>query len=192
MESTTPWRYYPEAVKSVTVEEALQEFAPLVASATNNNRKSCFFTGDIEQARKFLPSYGYVNAYLWEGSPLISRLKKEVEELIQTSFDYCLVHIYEDGQANIGWHNDKESLFEEIVSVSLGQKRKFRLKPFGQKSGWIAEYLLGEGDLFHMEKGCQLSYVHTVPKETTIHSLRVNFTFRKFDLKALIYRALSD
>lgn len=188
----TAWTYYPQAAQSVTLEECLKEFIPLVQSATNNTRRSCFFTGDLEKAKKFLPSYGFVNSYLWGQSPLTVRLKEEVEKKFQTTFDYVLVHIYEDGEANIGWHNDKESLFEEIVSVSFGQKRKFRLKPLGQQRGWVAEYLLGDGDIFHMHAGCQLKFTHTVPKETTIGSTRVNFTFRKFDLRALLYHELTS
>src|SRR5690606_11798290 len=80
---------------------ASENSSPLVASATNN----------IEEARKFLPSYSYVNGYLWKDYPLAAKLKEEIEKKFHTQFDYVLSHIYEDGEANIGWHNDKESLY---------------------------------------------------------------------------------
>ena len=189
--SQRAWSYHPRSADSITLEECVKEFTPIVASATNNTRRSCFFTHDLEQARKFLPSYGYLNGYLWETSPLATKLKEEIERKFGIKFDYVLVHIYEDGEANIGWHNDKESLFEEIISVSFGQARKFRIKPIGQMKGWLEEYQLGDQDVFHMHAGCQLQFTHTVPKELTVKGIRVNFTFRKFDLKALLYRELT-
>jgi hypothetical protein len=190
--SERAWSYHPKASKSVTLEECVKEFSPLVASATNNSRKSCFFTHNIEEARKFLPSYAYVNGYLWKDYPLAAKLKEEIEKKFHTQFDYVLFHIYEDGEANIGWHNDKESLYEEIISVSYGQSRKFRIKTMGRQTGWDDEYRLGNGDVFHMHAGCQLKFVHTVPKELTVKGVRVNWTFRKFDLRALIHRELTQ
>ena len=190
--SQRAWSYHPKAAQSITLEECITEFTPIVASATNNTRKSCFFTHDLEEARKFLPNYNYLNGYLWDKSPLASKLKEEIERKFHVKFDYVLVHIYEDGEANIGWHNDKESLFEQIISVTFGQTRKFRLKPIGQMKGWSDEYKLGDGDVFHMHAGCQLNFTHTVPKELTVKGVRVNFTFRKFDLRALLYQQLSQ
>lgn len=185
------WSYYPNGAKSVSFEECLAEFTPLVTSISNGTRKSCFFTHNLEKARKYLPGYSYIQGYLWNTSSVVSKLKEEIEQKYQTYFDYVLIHIYEDGSAAIGWHNDKESLFEEIISVSFGQSRKFRIKPIGQTKGWTHEYNLGDGDVFHMHAGCQLNFTHTVPKEVTVKGSRVNFTFRKFDLKAFIYRELS-
>lgn len=187
MQSERAWSYYPNCLRSPTIDECLLEFGPL--TTPNSSRNSCYFTHDLEMARKYLPGYAQTAAHLWEASPLTLRLKQEVEDRFSTQFDYVLVHIYSDGQSTIGWHNDKESLFEEIVSVSFGTARRFRLKPIGQKSGWTDEYQLRNGDIFHMHQGCQLKFVHTVPVESRVTAPRVNFTFRKFDPRALIYRA---
>merc|ERR1712039_78078 len=45
----------------------------------------------------------------------------------------CNVNLYEDGTQSVGWHADDEDLFQglskdiRILSVSLGQRRKFDL-----------------------------------------------------------------
>lgn len=183
-----PWTHHPDAIDGISVNEAVTELSPLMSN--NATRKSCVFTSDVEKAQKFLRSYGGMHFYTWNVSGLTSEIKRRVEEAFRTQFDYVLVHIYETGNANINWHNDKESLFEEIVSVSLGASRKFRLRPLGQTSGWTAEYELGNGDVFHMHAGCQQCWEHTVPKETKVKQPRVNFTFRKFDALALVHNAL--
>eukprot|EP00439_Symbiodinium_sp_Y106_P057808 s5844_g8.t1 len=48
--------------------------------------------------------------------------------------DSCNVNLYEDGSNSVGWHSDDEALFQglihdtRIISLSLGQQRKFDLR----------------------------------------------------------------
>jgi len=93
-----------------------------------------------------------------------------VEELCGRTIDYALLHLYKDGTAHIGWHNDKEALDGEIVSVSFGHPRLFRIKGIDQTSGWLKEYTLGHGDVLIMKRGMQRLYKHSVPKQLKIKS----------------------
>jgi alkylated DNA repair dioxygenase AlkB len=172
------WSYYPGIFKSIELKDALAEISPLTEQ--NRSRFSCGFVSDGITLGYGMPEYP------WEKSPITVRIKDHIERYClqgnrNVKFDYCLAHIYLDGNSTIAWHNDKEALYEEIFSVSLGQRRKFRLRKLEATSGWDAEYPLGEGDLLHMHKGCQLNYKHCVPKETTVTETRISWTFRKID-----------
>ncbi len=167
------WTYYPGTFQQFPLQCLLDEISPLVTQ--NSSRQSCVF---YSEGTEVIYS---MNSYPWPTSGLIPQIKAYIEATLKTEFDYCLAHIYPDGNSSIAWHNDKESLCEEIISVSFGQTRKFRLRKLLATKGWDAEFLLQHGDVFHMHRGCQSVYEHTVPKETTVDGLRINLTFRKID-----------
>lgn len=137
-----------------------------------SRRISCVF-GNV--AYETIPSFD------WEDSKVVMSIKEKAEDLFNQKFDYCLVHIYRDGNDSIGWHNDKEALDTGILSISLGATRKFRLKPMGQRKGWEAEYSLKNGDAVYMKSGCQRRKVHTVPVEKRVKEPRINLTFRQYE-----------
>ena len=112
----------------------------------------------------------------------IQTIRTIIELNTKKIFDYVLVHLYENGDASISWHNDKEAMNTTICSVSFGQARKFRFKKIGRKSGYDYQYILGDGDLVVMEKGCQREYLHCVPKEKGAKDPRINLTFRQYDI----------
>ena len=167
------WSYYPGVFQAISFTNAFNEIHPLTQE--NHSRASCVFVSP-----EVTVGYG-IPEYTWDKSPIVDRIKLHIEQYGNINFDYCLAHIYKDGNSAIAWHNDKEALCEEIYSVSLGQPRKFRLRPLEATSGWEVEFKLGNGDLFHMHRGCQLKYKHCVPKETTVTNPRISLTFRKFD-----------
>lgn len=98
----------------------------------------------------------------------------------------CNVNLYENGSQSVGWHADDEALFQglhqdiRILSLSLGQKRKFDLKKNwpeeGEKS--MHRLLLGNGCLCTMEGMVQKHYQHRVPKEGEDLGPRINLTWR--------------
>uniref|UniRef100_A0A7S0A2R0 Fe2OG dioxygenase domain-containing protein n=1 Tax=Pyrodinium bahamense TaxID=73915 RepID=A0A7S0A2R0_9DINO len=92
------------------------------------------------------------------------------------------MNLYEDGQHSVGWHADNESLFQgkvrdcRIISLSLGQTRKFELKC---KGGGFHRMFLSDGDLCTMEGLTQKYYQHRVPKEGGGKvGARINLTWR--------------
>lgn len=148
----------------------------------DSKRMSCYFTF-LERESPNSRNYNYNNlpAFEWNLSPTISTIKEIIEKYMKTYYDYCLVHIYRDGNDNIGWHNDEEALNTDVVSVSFGNTRKFRFRKIGKTSGWETEIFLNGGDLLHMKNGCQRQYKHCVPVEKSIKGMRINLTFRKLE-----------
>lgn len=113
----------------------------------------------------------------WTDAPKeVLQIKELVENFYECSFDYVLCHIYRGdtehgiGKDYIGWHNDKEALDSEIVSVSLGATRKFQLRPINDEKGYTDELKLKCGDVVHMygprkgQRSCQRKYKHQVPE----------------------------
>jgi len=100
--------------------------------------------------------------------------------------DSCNVNLYENGSQSVGWHADDEALFQglhqdiRILSLSLGQRRKFDLKANWPEDGERSHQrlLLGNGCLCTMEGMVQKHYQHRVPKESEDLGPRINLTWR--------------
>lgn len=98
----------------------------------------------------------------------------------------CNLNLYSNGSMCVGWHSDDEQLFQgtfrdtRIISLSLGQARKFELR-----RNWIEgkdkkpdSVILGPGDLMMMEGMVQKHFQHRVPKEENVEGARINLTWR--------------
>ena len=87
--------------------------------------------------------------------------------------DSCNVNLYENGAQSVGWHSDDEALFQggqrdiRIVSLSLGQRRRFCLKLNWPEEGErpVQKLLLDSGCLCTMEGMVQKHFAHEVHKE---------------------------
>ncbi len=188
MSSPAPlWNHYIGVFEEVNIDTVIKEcdklWSPLRqynGEQINVTRKSCVFTNNISLFRKKLPSYNDINCYQWDASPTTLYIKEKLEKLLGLEFDYVLLHCYTDGKANIGYHNDKESLDALVASVSVGAKRKFRIRKMWETSGFLEEFELGDGDLFVMEKGMQRRYIHAIVKQLRVKEPRCNWTFRTF------------
>ena len=169
------WRLYPEAISKKYYKELISDVIPM-CSDRGSSRKSCVF-GDSQ--------YAGVVFYPWEQCPkVLNDLIDEVQNITGDQYDYCLVHLYQDGNSHIGWHNDQEANYHPVASLSLGATRKFRLRKLPERNdslppkGHDHEYTLQSGDLFVMKDTCQRKWEHTVPKEQFIRDARINVTFR--------------
>lgn len=106
-------------------------------------------------------------------------LKSQVENICGETFNSCLLNLYHNGDEGMGWHSDDEpDLLENgaIASVSLGAERRFVLKhkKFGQK----IESILEHGSLLIMKGETQKYWLHKIPPAKSIHTPRINLTFR--------------
>jgi alkylated DNA repair dioxygenase AlkB len=184
------WDYYPIFIDPCVFELLYSEVSNtckihkinVYGKQYNSKRMSCYFTSMVNvtpTSKNY--NYGDLPSFDWEVSPTISIIKEMIEKMLNTHYDYCLVHIYRNGNDSIGWHNDKEALNTDIASVSLGATRKFRFREIDNISGWHSEIILNSGDLLHMKTGCQTKYKHCVPVEKTVKESRINLTFRKFE-----------
>ena len=99
--------------------------------------------------------------------------------------DSCNANYYAHGGMSVGWHADDETLFQgkvqeiQIISLSLGDKRRFQLRYNRPDYGAGSRFsmILGDGDLLTMEGKCQKHMQHCVPQEKDAVGPRINLTW---------------
>lgn len=108
-------------------------------------------------------------------------LKSSVEELIGHSFNSAFLNLYRNGEDYMGWHRDNEKALGSnpiIASVSLGEKRLFKLKHINNNSiKYDCE--LNSGCLLVMAGKIQHYWKHCLPKSRKAGNPRVNITLRQ-------------
>ena len=96
------------------------------------------------------------------------------------TFDRVWVNLYRDGRDSVAWHPDRNGRVHRdplVATVSLGARRRFRLRPRG--GGPIAlELSPGAGDLVVMGGACQHDWEHCVPKTARPVGPRMSVTIR--------------
>jgi alkylated DNA repair dioxygenase AlkB len=112
--------------------------------------------------------------------PSLEELRAVLSTRYDVVFDSCLVNLYRDGDDAVAWHADtvrKRMRDPLVATVSLGQRRRFLLRPAA--GGPVArEYAPGEGDLLVMGGSCQHDWHHTVPRERRVSGARMSITLR--------------
>lgn len=115
-------------------------------------------------------------------TPLLTRIKAEIENFSGEEFNSCLLNWYQDGAHSMGWHSDNEKELgpsPTLASLSLGETRNFQLRPKKGKLGEKFTIPLPDGSLLIMKSGLQDQYEHQIPKTKKIIGERINLTFRK-------------
>lgn len=112
-------------------------------------------------------------------TPLMLEIKARMEA-IAGPLDGGLLWIYPDGDAGLGWHEDKGHP-EVIASLSLGARRSFC---FGMgtvvKCKEVWRMPLPHGSLMLIPSETNEATKHRVPPERRIKAPRVNITLRRF------------
>lgn len=106
-------------------------------------------------------------------------LKTITEQVSGETFNSCLLNLYHDGSEGMAWHSDAEKDLKRdgaIGSLSLGAERKFAFKH--KRSKETVSILLEHGSLLVMKGTTQTHWLHRLPPTKTIHTPRVNLTFR--------------
>ncbi len=137
-------------------------------------RKVAWF-GDKEYNYKY--SGVSKQAHLW--TPLLFSLKRQIEEISETSYNSCLLNLYHSGDEGMGWHSDGEKTLLNngtIASVTLGAERKFSFKH--KKTKQRIDILLENGSLMLMKGTTQKNWLHRLPPTKKVFSPRINLTFR--------------
>lgn len=115
--------------------------------------------------------------------PALKHLLDEVMAATGLVFDHVLLNRYRDGHDHMGVHADDEpelGASPQIAAVSLGARRKFVLEPKPKKLRHRKVTLqLDPGSLLVMGGRIQHTWRHSVPKQRTLESERINVTFRK-------------
>ena len=118
-------------------------------------------------------------------------LRRVTEAATNTTYNFCLVNYYANGQDSISFHSDDEHFLEKepaIASFSLGAKRDFLMKHKPPKKPGDPEVKsetvklpLGSGDMVLMRGRTQPCWLHSIPKRkgADMDKGRINITFRK-------------
>lgn len=149
----------------------------------------------------FGQSYSYsgtTSNAIQEIPPIIKNIMDQVNTHYMKSiksttpiYKMCLVNYYRDGNDYIGFHSDDEKQLipnTPIYSISLGAKRKFKLKikdkfVITESEIKIDEYEIEPEDcsLLIMGGSCQKTHKHSISKTSKQVDLRINITFRAFN-----------
>lgn len=122
----------------------------------------------------------------WSGSSLaalpsrLEEMRAAVSSRYRVEFDSVHVNLYRDGRDGVAWHGDtnRKTLTDPlVVTVSLGERRRFLLRP-GASGSATRQFTPGGGDLLVMGGACQHDWQHTVPKEARGAGARMSVTMR--------------
>jgi alkylated DNA repair dioxygenase AlkB len=108
-------------------------------------------------------------------------IKNSIEIASGQTFNSALLNFYRDGNDSVGWHRDNERSLGAnpvIGSVSFGTPRTFHLRHYQDKN-LKEKIILTNGSFLLMAGNTQHHWLHSIPKEPSIHTGRINITFRK-------------
>jgi alkylated DNA repair dioxygenase AlkB len=114
-------------------------------------------------------------------TPVLSRLRQDVEAATGQRYNSVLLNLYRDQHDGVGWHSDDErelGLAPVIASLSLGETRSFRLR-HRERMHAPVNVKLTDGSLLIMAGDTQRNWQHAVPKEAREKGPRINLTFRR-------------
>lgn len=120
-------------------------------------------------------------------NPVLLEIKNKIEDYTKEEFNGVLANHYQNGEAGMGWHSDKEKELGAnplIASLSFGQSRRFAFRHRKELVGLknpkkLVEYTLNSGDLFIMKGDTQNYFEHSLIKDKSAIGTRVNLTYRK-------------
>ncbi len=96
---------------------------------------------------------------------ILEEIRGVLSERYERAFDSVGLNLYRDGSDSVAWHADRidKEIADPIVAlVSLGEPRKFLLRPKG--GGRSRGFMLGRGDLLVTGGKSQRTWEHSVPK----------------------------
>lgn len=108
---------------------------------------------------------------------LVDAMRLSLSARYGVTFDSVGFNFYRDGNDGVAWHRDhirRDVAEPVIVLVSLGERRKFRLRRRGRET---RTFLLGRGDLLVAGGRTNRDWEHSVPK-TRAAQPRISLAFR--------------
>jgi len=124
-------------------------------------------------------SYSGTTKQATQWTPLLLKLKSQVEHLTKEKYNSCLLNLYHNGSEGMAWHSDDEASLGKnttIASVSFGAIRKFAFKH--KKTKETVSLMLEHGSLLIMKGETQTHWLHSLLKSTKVQDARINLTFR--------------
>jgi alkylated DNA repair dioxygenase AlkB len=110
--------------------------------------------------------------------PLLEGMRTSLSERYGVPFDSVGFNLYRYGRDSVAWHRDhiRPEIEQPIIAlVSLGERRRFLLRPRG--GGASLPLALGRGDLFVTGGRANRDWEHAVPKNARAGP-RISVAFR--------------
>lgn len=143
--------------------------------------------GKTIRPNRLVLAYGESNlCYTFSGTsipaepwtPLMLKLRDEVEKFTACTFNYVLLNMYPDGSSSIAQHKDNESGLHStfpIAVVSFGAKRTIEFRKHKTPSTFLK---LDHGSLYCMQDATNKLFTHGIAPEPDVKTLRISLTFR--------------
>jgi alkylated DNA repair dioxygenase AlkB len=161
-------------------------FEQILASRDWAQRTRRMYEGRVLEPRLTAPWSLGSRAPLEPG--VLEEMRLSLSRRYGVEFDSVGFNLYRDGRDSVAWHSDKirASIAEPVVVlVSLGEPRRFLLRPKG--GGRSTRFDLGRGDLLVTGGKAQREWEHSVPKVARAGP-RISLAFRH----GMIARAYGD
>jgi alkylated DNA repair dioxygenase AlkB len=152
-------------------------FVELRSSLRWEQRQRRMYDRVVEEPRLVA---GWRGDELHDLPPRVEQARAVLSARYAVDLDSVLVNLYRDGRDAVAWHGDtvRKSLpLTVVMTVSLGHRRRFRVRPRGGGAA-VLELHPGEGDLVVMGGRMQHDYEHTVPRERVVGGARMSVTMR--------------
>ena len=125
--------------------------------------------------------YSGIKMVAVEWTPILLKLKTQLENTLNTKFNSVLINYYRDGNDHMSYHSDNEKELGPdpvIASLSFGETRSFQLKHKFDQSKKTFVLPITNGSLLVMKDKLQFFWVHKIAKTTKVIGPRLNLTFR--------------
>ncbi|MDJ0828122.1 MAG: alpha-ketoglutarate-dependent dioxygenase AlkB [Rhodobacter sp.] len=177
--------YYPNFLSSAAASEAFEK----ILNETPWQQDDIKVFGKVYKQPRLTALYGEEGkTYTYSGiemypkpfTPFLQGIKEKIEAVSETRFTTVLLNLYRDGTDSNGWHSDDEKELGDkpvIASLSLGVKRKFKMK-HKKEPRLKHDIILEHGSLLLMKGKTQECWLHQIPKSKVITQPRINLTFR--------------
>ncbi|MDB4959541.1 MAG: Alkylated repair protein AlkB [Myxococcales bacterium] len=109
---------------------------------------------------------------------VIEGMRQAISAHYAEEFVYVTAALYRNGSDSVAFHGDttaRDMLEARVATVSLGEPRKFLMKP--TEGGSSVSFALGRGDLVVMGGTCQRTWRHAIPK-VALAGPRIALMFR--------------
>jgi alkylated DNA repair dioxygenase AlkB len=151
-------------------------FEALVRNVSWGQRNRWMYDRQVDEPR--LTAWQAVDVDNPLRHPFLEDARTALSKYYEVEMDSVSINLYRDGADSVAWHRDripKEIADPVVALVSVGEPRKFLLRPFG--GGKSRVFKLGHGDLFVTGGQSQRRYEHSVPKATN-SGPRISLAFR--------------
>ena len=138
-------------------------FEELLGDVSWGQRRRWMYDRQVDEPR--LTSWREFNEQGIVPQQWLEDARASLSERYGVRFDSMGINLYRDGDDSVAWHRDripKEIADPVVALVSLGEPRKFLLRPHG--GGRSRVFKLGQGDLLVTGGQTQRRFEHSVPK----------------------------